>query len=549
MEKLLSPTGIFIYYLKKRNRLRYYQEAIHYRPFTIHYSLFTIHYLYCMSTIRRQSIISSAIVYFGFALGFINTYLFTREGSGFTREEYGLTGIFISLANIMFSLASMGMNSYINKFHPYYKDNLPPRENDMMTWALFTSIIGFILVIAGGWIFKDLVIRKYGTNSPVFVKYYYWAFPFGFGLTIFSLLEAFAWQLKKSVLTNYLREIQFRIFTTILIILFSFGIIHNFDLFIKSFACMYILLALVLLGYLFFSGQIHFTFSLSRITKRFLKKIIGLASFIWGGTILFTVSNQFDSLLIAAVLKDGLAFTAIYTLAQNIASLVQAPQRGIITSSMGVLSQAWKDKDMEKIQRVYHRSSINQIIFSAGMFVLIWLNFTDAVFTFHLQKDYLAAKEIFLFIGLMRIIDMGTGVNSQIIGTSAFWRFDFFTGIILLLITLPLNYFLTKNIGVTGPAIANLFSLTVYNIIRYYFLFRKFSLQPFSVKSIYPLLLGVAGYFLCHFLFQHQQGFIWIVARSFLFIVFYLIGLLVLNVSPDIIPVWKTIRKKLWLIQ
>ena len=35
-----------------------------------------------MKTIRQQSIISSGIVYFGFALGFVNTYLFTRGERG-----------------------------------------------------------------------------------------------------------------------------------------------------------------------------------------------------------------------------------------------------------------------------------------------------------------------------------------------------------------------------------------------------------------------------------------------------------------------------------
>ena len=76
-----------------------------------------------MSTIRRQSIISSAIVYFGFALGFLNTYLFTREG-GFSPAQYGLTGAFIAIANIMYSFANLGMQAYIYKFFPYYDDNL-----------------------------------------------------------------------------------------------------------------------------------------------------------------------------------------------------------------------------------------------------------------------------------------------------------------------------------------------------------------------------------------------------------------------------------------
>lgn len=498
-----------------------------------------------MSTIRRQSIISSGIVYFGFALGFFNTYLFTRADSGFTKEQYGLTGTFVALATIMFSFSSLGMPAYIYKFYPYYRSNLKPRENDMMSVALFTSLLGFLLVATGGWVFKDLVIRKYGTNAPLVVEYYKWIFPFGFGLTIFSLLEAFAWQLKKSVLTNFLREVQFRLFTTVLIVLFMLGWINRFDLFIKIYALTYLLLALVLGAYLFSKQELRLTTVVSRVTRRFYKKIRSLSAFVWGGTLVLTISAQFDTLVIAAALEDGLAFSGIYLLAQNIASLVQAPQRGIISSSISVLSQAWKDKDMERINRVYHRSSINQLIFAVGMFVLIWINFTDAVLTIPLQQDYLQARNIFLFIGLMRVIDMGTGVNAQIIATSTLWRFEFFTGIILLSITLPLNYLLTKSIGVTGPAIANFLAMIVYNLIRYFFLWRKYNLQPFSVKSIYPLVLGLAGYWVCIQLMAEQSGWLSMVLRSCLFLAIYATGIVLLKVSPDILPVWKTIQKKM----
>lgn len=497
-----------------------------------------------MSTIRRQSILSSVVVYFGFALGFFNTYLLTREG-GFSQEQYGLMGLFISLGNIMFALSSMGMQSYIYKFYPYYKDRLKPNENDMMTWSLLISVIGFIFVMIGGFVFKDLVIQKYSTNSPDLVTYYIWVFPLGFGLTIFSILEAFAWQLRKSVLTNFLREFLFRFFTTVLIVLASWGVIKNFDLFIKLFALLYLGLVLILGVYLYWIGQLRFTFNVSKVSRRFYDKIVALALFIWSGNLIFTISNQFDTLVIGAAMDKGIGFVAIYTLAQNIASLIQAPQRGIISSSVAALSEAWKNKDKEKIQRIYHRSSINQIIFASGMFVLIWLNFTDGVYTFHLQKNYLAAMEVFLFIGLMRLIDMGTGVNAQIIGTSTFWRFDFITGIILLAITLPFNYFLTKKLGVTGPAIANLAALTIYNLIRFIYLYRKMGLQPFNWKSLYTLLLALAGFLICYSLFNDKQGFGWIVCRSVVFLFLFIPGLILLKVSPDIIPVWNTVLKKL----
>ena len=497
-----------------------------------------------MSNIRRQSIISSLIVYFGFALGFFNTWLFAREG-GFPQTQYGLISVFIAVGNVIFAFAHLGMHPYIYKFYPYYSHNLPPQKNDMISVALAVSMIGFVFIVLNGIIFKDFVIRKYGTNSPDFVKYYYWIFPFGFGLTVYSLLEAFAWQLRKSVLTNFLKEVQFRAFITILIVLSATSVIKNFGLFIKLFSFTYLIIAGILLTYLLVTKQIHFTFSISRVTRKFYKKIVSMAAFVWGGGLVFSISNVFDTILIAAVLENGLAYAAIYTVAQNMASLIQAPQRAIISSSIGPLSLAWKNKDFDRINQIYQRSSINQLLFSVGMFVLIWINFTDGVFTFNLQENYLSARFVFLFIGLMRIIDMGTGLNLQIIATSTYWKFDFFTGIILLSLTLPLNYILTKSLGIPGTAIANLIALTIYNAIRYSFLLKKFGMQPFNIKTFYTLALGILCYIICHFLFSDFQGFLWIVMRSSVFVFLYVTGVLVLKISPDVLPVWETIRKKI----
>ena len=83
-----------------------------------------------MSTIRRQSILSSALVYFGFALGFLYTLLFAK---GFTPAQYGLTGIFMAVGTIMLYTGNLGVPTYIYKFFPYYRDRLPREQNDMLT--------------------------------------------------------------------------------------------------------------------------------------------------------------------------------------------------------------------------------------------------------------------------------------------------------------------------------------------------------------------------------------------------------------------------------
>ena len=122
-----------------------------------------------MGSIRKQTIISSLLVYIGFLIGVINIYFYTtttpfgfyKDGNVFTPSEYALTRIFFDFAQIMFAFGSLGVIPVIYKFYPYYKDNLPEKEIDLMSWALLASFIGFLLICFGGWYFEPLFIRKF----------------------------------------------------------------------------------------------------------------------------------------------------------------------------------------------------------------------------------------------------------------------------------------------------------------------------------------------------------------------------------------------------
>ncbi|MBA2745952.1 MAG: polysaccharide biosynthesis protein [Flavisolibacter sp.] len=497
-----------------------------------------------MSTIRRQSIISSAVVYFGFILGIFNTYLFTREG-GLTKEQFGVTGLFIAFANIMFSVASLGMPAYIHKFFPYYKSHLNEKKNDQLAWALLIPTAGFLVVLLLGLLLKNIVIDNIFNNSPELLRYYYWTFPFGYGYTIFMVLEAYSWQQGKAVMSNILKEVAFRAFVTVLIVLLTIYFIPDFDSFVYIYSFGFILLSLSLALYLKRKGQLHLNFSISRVTEKFKKKILTMVSFVWGGSMIYNIAAVFDSIIIAAVLPNGMAALGIFTVAQNISSLMQAPQRAVVSAAIGPLSQGWKDKDMKKINRIYHSSSINQLLFASMIFCLIWLNFDDGIATFRIQSDFGAAKWVFFWIGMNRIIDMGSGLNSQIIGTSTYWRFEFITGLILLALALPLNWQLTRHMGIIGPAIANLIAYTVYNFIRYMFLWNRFRMQPFKWTTLYAILLALTTYYLCYTLFDAYRGIQWMIVRSVVFLTLFLSGMYFMKLSPDAQPVLDTLRKKL----
>lgn len=482
-----------------------------------------------MSGIRKQSIQSSIIVYFGFLVGAFNMYLYSRHGS-FTTDQFGLTRLFIDFAQNIFAFASLGTIPVLYKFYPYYKDNLADKNNDLLTWVLIASVIGFVLITLTGIVFEPFVIRKFGARSPLFLQFYYFIYPFSLGYLFFAVLEGYSWALQKTVVTNALKETVIRIITTAFILLYYFRLI-NFTQFMYLFSALYLIIAAMLIIYLWRLHQFNLTFTVSRVTKKFIKKMIGLQFFVFGGICLNAVAITISGILIAS--KIGLTATAVYSLAAYVANLIEIPQRSLTSISTGVLSRAWKDKNYAQINNVYHRSSINMLLLSLFIFGNVWLNVSQGITILNIQNQYAAGLGIVFILGIAKIIDAGTGVNSVIIFTSTLWKFEFYSSLILLSLRIPLAYILIQRYGIIGPAYAELMSQIVYNFIRYEFLRRKFNMQPFNMETLYAVLIGVAAIAASYFLFLNVEGWLGIIIRSLLFSGILISGMFLLKLTPD----------------
>jgi O-antigen/teichoic acid export membrane protein len=488
-------------------------------------------------------------VYIGFLIGALNVYfyststpLFFKSGNTFTPEQFALTRVFFDSSAMMFTFASLGVIPVIYKFYPYYKDNLPENQIDLVSWALVLSIFGFILLCICGLYFEPLFIRKFSANSKLAVDYYFWLFPFTMGVLFFSVIEGFCWALQKSIISNFLKETGLRIVTTILILLYISRTI-SFHIFVALFSLQYIVIFFALLFYLYKTGHLHFTFRISKVTRKFMKKMLNMQVLIFGGTVIAAVATSIDSLIIASV--KGLALAGIFSFAQYAANLIQVPQRSIQSVSAGVLSRAWKDKDYAEINRIYSRSCINLLLMSLFIFGNLWLNLVPAMQVFHIQGDYAAGIGVVLVLSLLRIIDAGTGLNQMVINTSTFWRFDFYSGIILLAFRLPLTYFLIKKYGIIGSAFAELTAYTVYNVIRCEFLRRKFNMQPFTMKTLYSLLLASGAYGICFFMMRDISGFLGLIIRSAAFSAVMISGIFYFKLTPDAGQLYHVFLKKI----
>lgn len=494
-----------------------------------------------MGSIRKQTIISSILVYIGFIIGAINTYVFTKKGI-FTLEQYALTRIFFDFAQNMSAFGALGVIPVIYKFYPYYKDNLEKHKIDLMSWGVMASLTGFILVTLSGWYFQPVFVHQFAEKSKLIVDYYFWMFPFALGLLLYSTVEAFAWALHKTILPNFLKETLFRLVTSLFILLYYFKLI-SFPVFIHLFATLYLIIFLVLIVYLLNSGELNFTFSLSRVTKKFWKKMLGMQALVYSGTLIGALAATIDSFIIAKF--QGLAVVGVFGLAQYAANLVQVPQRSIQAVSAGVLSRAWKDKNYVEIKRIYQRSCINLMLMALFIFGNLWLNVHQGMQILNIQKEYEAGLGVIFILGMVRILDAGTGLNGMVIGTSTFWRFDFFSGVVLLAFRLPLTYYLIKHYGIIGSAFAELTAYGIFNLIRFEFLRRKFNMQPFDRKTLLALISAGSAYWVSYFFFRDITGWTGIFIRTFLFSGIMIASIFLLNLTPDAMQMYHNLKSRI----
>jgi len=490
-----------------------------------------------MGIVKRQGIQSAIIIYAGFALGAINLLvLFPKY---FTPEQIGLTRVLFDCSSIFVQLALMGVPSMMLKFFPYYNDNLSKKENDFLFLSLLISAIGFALFVIIMWVFEDKIKAIYAQRSPLFVDFFYLIYVFSFFILIYTVFETYARNNLKTVIGSFVREIGFRIYTSILILLFAFKFI-DFPFFIKTYSSYYVVGILLIVFYLLWQKRFYIHTSISKVTKKFYKKIVTYGTFIYGGGLLLVIAGNIDVLFIAGI--KGLESTAVFTIAAYIATIIQVPQRSTTGIIVPLLSKAWKDKNIELIDSLYKKTAINQMVLGIFLFLIIWVN-VDSVFQLMPNGSiYQQGKYVILIMCLTKLIDMGTGVNSEILVTSSFWRFNFWAHVVLVALSIPTNYFLITKYGIIGSAYSNLIAFTIYNLMRFIFLLWKFNLQPFSYKTFFCIIIGVASYYIVSQIPYIENTYYSIAIKMISISVIYFISIILFKISDDIQVFYKRIK-------
>ena len=494
-----------------------------------------------MATIRKQSLYSSIFIYLGFAIGAFNVlYLFPKY---FTPEQFGLTRIVMDIAMIFSTVITAGILPIIYKFSPFYKSHLPKEKNDLPSSVfIYVTIACVIFLIALPYL-KPLILRKFGKNSPRLLDYFHLVIPFTISLSIFSALESLAWIIKKAVLTNFLRELTFRLITMALILCWAWGIITHYDVFISLYTNIFFISIFILIVVLFKSNQFKFQFTLSNLSRRLYPMMFKFGGAYFLSAIFNIIARTNDTLIIASQSSGGLVDAAIFTIATYLITIMDVPQRSLVGAAVPQIAEAWKDHDIKKLERLYKKTALNLLIIGLAIMGLVLINIP--ILLKFLGPAYLGVPQLLMIIGLGKLIDLGTGLNSQILQLSKHWKIDLFTNMLFVVLSIILNYILTKKYGIIGTAYGGLIAIIAFNLIRFIYIKKIYDLQPFTWSNLMTLAVAATLYISIDTVPIVSSFWTTAIIKSLFFISLFSLFIIKFNISNDLTELFNLALSKL----
>jgi len=343
---------------------------------------------------------------------------------------------------------------------------------------------------------------------------------------------------------TYLKEVFHRILVIILIGLFYFDII-NFHQFLILYVIAFCLPTIYIAITLIRENQFFLRPDFGFIDRKMALSIASVSLFsILNGFSLLVIQN-IDVIMINSMI--GLDSAGIYTICFFFGVVISMPARSLYRISNIVSADAWKNGDMKTITDLYRKSCITMFIIAMLLFLGVWVNI-DNIFRI-IGPDYIAGRWVIFFIALGSLADMATGANSSILGTSPYYKVQTWMLILLVILIIAANLVLIPVFGITGAAIGSAGAIALLNILRFLFLYYKYRLQPYNLKFLYVIIIGIISYIVSAIIPSQSSLLADILLRSSVLTLLFIIPVYLFDISEDVTTKAKEVLKWLRIIK
>jgi O-antigen/teichoic acid export membrane protein len=482
-----------------------------------------------MGIVRNQSIKNSISFYIGMAIGAINTVIIYPNVFNDHPEHFGLIQIIVAYAIVISTFSSLGIPKTFIRFFPAIK-----QKGQLYFLSLITPLFGFV-IMSGCYLFLKDEILHLIQASDLLQENFYYIIILVFFISFYDVLTAISRSFLRAATPIFINEVFLKLYSLIVLLLHWFDY-FDFPTFLQIYIAGYILKFCILLIIQAYKKRLSINLSLQGLR---LKEMLSFGTYVLLGGASIMIVTRLDMIMIGTMMD--LEHVAFYTVAFFIGNVIKIPGKSIASISEPLLAKAWEDQDFKQIQTLYSKSSINQLIIGGVFFLCIWINI-DEVFSL-LPLKFSFGKWVVLFIGLSQLFNISSGVNGAIIVNSRYYRYDLYTNVLLVFITLLINYIFIPIYGINGAAMATALSVFLFNFIRLVLIKVKMKMHPFSIKTIYTVIILFAIYSLVTFLPLSGNVYFDIFWKSIFVIIVFTPLMLVFKLSEDINKIIVDVRK------
>ncbi len=481
-----------------------------------------------MSVIKKQSILHTLVNYLGVAIGLLSTiFIYPRA-----TELYGLYQMIFGSSLIVMSIFLLGHNVLAIKFFPKFK-NEENGHNGFLLMLLKGGLKGFIFFLLlfplVKFILLDLLFAT-NENRELFSEHILFIIPMVLFFIFNNLFLKYVSNFYKIVIPTILDQILIKLVLPCLVILYLAKMI-NLNLFFGLICLNYLIVLIGLVLYTKSLGQLYFKGNVDFMSKPLIKEMQSYSLFGILNALGTQLAFRIDMLMVAGLVS--ISSGGIYAIVNIIIDVMTKPAKAIIAIANPIISEKWESNDISALESIYKKSSIVLMISGLYIFLGIWLSVDDLFSIMPNSEIMKSGKYVLLFLGIAKLIDLATSVNTQIIANSIKFRFNFYALMLMAVLNIVFNLIFIPKYQMVGAAIATLCSLAIFNIIKLIFIWLQFKIQPFSDKTIRLLFIGGLCFLLCFYLPVNFHPVINILIRSLVLTLIYFIAVYEFRISDD----------------
>lgn len=191
------------------------------------------------------------------------------------------------------------------------------------------------------------------------------------------------------------------------------------------------------------------------------------------------------------MLKNYIDFKAvgIYTISLTVGSAIGMVGNVFSRSVPPKISKCLEIDDNIKLEKIYKENTKQQIYI--GLFLLIYLIVFSKEVLALMGKEYIDGYIVLILIGIGQMINIGTGMCGNIIGSSKHYKYEAYFNIFLLVVTVGTNMLFIPLYGIVGAAFATALTLILINIMKVIFVYRKFNMHPYRLENLKFIVAGI----------------------------------------------------------